>query len=648
MIPFAPLRRWPALATPGAHALRMILLAIPTLAVPTLAVPTLATTTLAGCTSEPDLSTTGTLSTADAALLQTRAMISSPGPVDGASNIVQSRRTLEPSPAPRTASSSPVYGVADLHNHQFAEYAYQGAWFHGTTLGPEGGDETWAGLSACDGNTPDGPQDHAMSYLNVLCGVAGWVTDDMCRHEDRTFGYAGGEQADLSYSGWPHATSWAHQQTWWGHLKAAHEDGLALTVVHAVNFETLCDIMEPSNYQYFYDCKDMGVVDLQLEAAKAFAAIHHDWVEIAYTPQDARRIHSEGKLVMVLAIEITDLFPTGEMDYAPMVYDAQGNLLDRGGVLTQLNYYYDQGVRSIQLAHELDSRFAGVALYSPVFKLVEAILKIQEQHPGELADVKIPGDGAPDLGMNLTPLGYNRKGLTDEGRILLQEMMRLGMLVDIAHLSHNSVEDVYAVAQENAYYPLFHSHAKLAEIMVLPGEQPLEKYTPDWVVEEVNATGGMIALRTFGAKVNSYAGSGVENNCDGSSRSFAQAVAYGDQALGAHLTLGVDFNGFADQTGPRFGEKSCAKAESESAQLEQQAQQDDAGTGTHFDRQGLGHMGLVGRGLLQDLRNVGLDTGNLEQSAEHVIQMWERSIDPNRTGPVGTPPTLHRRNTARR
>jgi microsomal dipeptidase-like Zn-dependent dipeptidase len=556
---------------------------------------------------------------------------------------------LEPTPTPAPPQDhAPVTGFADLHNHQFAEYAYQGAWYHGTTLGPEGGDDRWTGMAACDGNWPGGPQDHAMTYMNVLCDVAGLATDDMCVHTDRKYGYVDGARSDLNYSGWPHSTSWAHQQTWWGHLQDAHEDGLNITVVHMVNFKILCEVMEPGNYRYSYGCEDMGAVDLEIAAAKEFADLNADWVEIAYSPADARRIIHAGKLAMVLAIEITDLFPTGAMDDAPAVYDENGTLIDRGGVLTQLRRYYDLGVRTLQLGHELDSRFAGVAVYSPIFEVLDAIRTFKEQHPGELEDVALPGDGDPRYGFQLDEDGYNELGLTDDGKQLVQALMQLGMILDIAHLSYNSDRDVYALTKANRYYPIMHSHSKLSEIMVLPGEEALEKYTPDWVVDMLNATGGMAGLRTFSARVNTYPESGVENSCDGSTRSFVQAYAYADRELHLPVGLGVDFNGFTNQVDPRFGDAACNKAVDEVTQLDQQALQVDAGTGTDFDRIGLGHMGLVGRGLLDDMKALGADTRNLESSAEHFIRMWERAVDPDRSGPVGPPPVsadsdLHRK-----
>jgi len=563
---------------------------------------------------------------------------SSASPIEARGTRGAAERSRRSSRDGAEASGAILEGFADVHNHVFSEYAYQGAWYHGSIWGAEGGDEEGVGMSSCDGNRRGGPQDHAMSILNVICEVAGWGMDDVCLHQERTHGFVA-EGDPRNYTDWPNAMSFAHQQYWWGHLHDAWTDGLRLAVVHFTNFKILCDVLEPDNYRYDYNCEDMGAVDLQIEMAHAFVERHSSWMEIAYTPADARRIIGEGKLAVILAIEITDLFETGEMDYAPMVVDEQGEIIDRGGVLTQLQRYYDLGVRVMQIGHELDSRFAGVALYSQVYALLATLVEWQEAHPRAFAHLELPGDRSNNYGFDLDENGYNNVGLSEDGAILVQAMMDLGMIVDISHLSHKSTEDVFEIARANQYYPLFHSHAKLSDALSIDEDvYPLEKWTPRWIADRIRVTGGMVGLRTQNERVNTWPESGVANNCDGSSRSFAQHYALGDQGWRLPLAFAVDMNGFAQQTRPRFGPEACNSAPDTATQMDQQSQQTDAGTGTAFDRIGLGHIGLLGRGLLQDLKNLGLDTSNLEHSAESFVRMWERATDPSRSGPFGPPP----------
>ncbi|MCA9686613.1 MAG: hypothetical protein KC457_30890, partial [Myxococcales bacterium] len=53
------------------------------------------------------------------------------------------------------------------------------------------------------------------------------------------------------------------------------------------------------------------------------------------------------------------------------------------------------------------------------------------------------------------------------------------------------------------------------------------------------------------------------------------------------------------------------------------------------DAYGLGHVGLLGRGLLADMRGLGVDTARLDASAEAYIRMWERAEE--RAGALTAP-----------
>ena len=42
----------------------------------------------------------------------------------------------------------------------------------------------------------------------------------------------------------------------------------------------------------------------------------------------------------------------------------------------------------------------------------------------------------------------NNKGLTSAGKVAIKEMMKLGMLIDIDHMSDLSQEDTLAIAEQ--------------------------------------------------------------------------------------------------------------------------------------------------------------------------------------------------------
>ncbi|MGB1014892.1 MAG: membrane dipeptidase, partial [Nannocystaceae bacterium] len=283
------------------------------------------------------------------------------------------------------------------------------------------------------------------------------------------------------------------------------------------------------------------------------------------------------------------------------------------------------GVRTLQPVHQLDNRFGGAAPHNTIFQVA---LYAENCHID--TDCGLTTDTLT-LGFDVGADCKNTKGLTDEGKALVQEMIDRGMLLDAAHLSEKSVGDVRDIAVANDYYPIYLSHAHFRDIMI-PAKASEEKTTPPWVVEVVRQTGGMIGLRTAHEETNSYDASPVANSCHGSSRSFAQAYDFGRLGLKVPMGLGSDLNGFIQQTRPRFGPDACSASFPEEAacQARDERMSGPPRLGNGFDEAGLGHMGLL-TSLLDDLDALGSDTAPLRSSANDFVRMWERA-DGQRSG----------------
>lgn len=519
----------------------------------------------------------------------------------------------------------PLVGVADLHLHMFAEEGFGGGWFHGSYRGP--GEDA---LAPCDGGEPG---DHGrfrddlapllgsctqvpLSELATMVPLVAAIVDgggglvgefvsavpgsdgDTGAHADRTGGWPGLES-------WPRWDAIAHQQVWHEQLHAAWQAGLRVEVISAVSLDWLCRALPDENVEH-PECDEMADVTRQLELANAFDA-ENDWVEIARTPEDARRIVGEGKLAFILSVEASHLMRDG--DWRP-----------------QLDALYELGVRTLQIAHQLDSRFAGAAPHNTIFHVAQYAENCHIDTDCGLTT------GEVTLGFDVDADCRNVLGLTEDGRELVRAMFDRGMLVDAAHLSEQSVRDLHAIAVEYDYYPLYISHGHFREIMV-DDKAAEEKTTPAWVVEMIRETGGMFGLRTAHEEVYGYEPSPVDNACHGSSRSFAQAYDYGRMGLQVPIGLGSDLNGFIQQTRPRFGPDACSASFPIEAQC-QAATERASGPpplGTDFDEAGLGHIGTLGD-LLDDLDQLGTDTTPLRSSADDFVRMWERTAAPG--GPV--------------
>lgn len=517
-------------------------------------------------------------------------------------------------------------GYADLHLHMFTEDAFGGGWLHGEATGA-----AEVALAMCDGGVPG---DHAwlqddLSVLFTNCdqalideaaaasplfnailtlggaGISELISDipgtsgDTGLHEDRTGGWP-------ELEGWPRWDTIAHQQSWEGWLKDAYDSGLRVEIMSAVSLDWLCKAIKDENVER-PQCDEMDDVIVQLEKANAFAEAN-DWVEVALSAEDARRIVSEDKLALILSIEASHIF--GEDDW-----------------MQALDEVYALGVRTLQMVHQLDNRFGGAAPHNTIFHIAEF-----EESCHIDTDCGITNQNVT-LGFDVDANCRNVKGITAEGTGLLEEMMARGMLVDMAHMSEALVTDVHAIAVEHDYYPLYMSHGHFREIM-RPEKAKEEKTTPAWVIQMIRETGGMFGLRTAPNEVNSYDASPVANSCHGSTRSFAQAYDFGILGLDVSIGLGSDFNGFIQQTRPRFGPDACsASFEVEAAcQARDERQMGPAPLGSDLDDWGLAHIGLLGD-LIDELEALGSDVDPLRHSADDFVRMWERA-EGERAGPV--------------
>ena len=83
-------------------------------------------------------------------------------------------------------------------------------------------------------------------------------------------------------------------------------------------------------------------------------------------------------------------------------------------------------------------------------------------------------------------------GLTDFGRDVVVEMNRLGVLVDISHVSADTMRDAIATSQ----VPVIASHSNAYELA------PHPRNVPDDVLRQVGETGGVVMVNFYPAFVN--------------------------------------------------------------------------------------------------------------------------------------------------
>ena len=136
-------------------------------------------------------------------------------------------------------------------------------------------------------------------------------------------------------------------------------------------------------------------------------------------------------------------------------------------------------------------------------------------------------------------------GLSDDGKKLVQEMIKRRLLVDVHHMSRRAIADTYAIVEANQHYPIFISHGVLSEVREASDRHALAH--PLSTMKMVKRSGGMIGLRVGNHSMLQYSRSGVKNDCNATTKGFAQLYQLARVGLKVPVAMASDFHGFVTQ-----------------------------------------------------------------------------------------------------
>lgn len=492
-----------------------------------------------------------------------------------------------------------LWGFADLHAHLMAHLAFGGTGF-------------WGGVY-----DPDHPGETGMAHVIGSCEpIHGGLFD-----VNPELGHpAGGGWPDFVV--WPRFTTLVHQQAYIDWLYRAYQGGLRLVSCLAVNNEVLGIRSDPK-----LPTDDRSAVVRQVQAAKDMVAWidrqaggeGQGWIQIAYSAEEAAAIIRADKLAVVLGMEVDSFGNWRRLeDLATLSENNEDQA--RAMITAELNWLYGLGIRQITPIHLTDNAFGGTAIYMRFLDAANFFVTGRHYEVEDSWDsgirYRLDHDGADALddverlvvsqGSSLrkppkmsrrtlfqhlpsieevrdtvveavTGRGHaNVRGLTIYGIILLQEMMRRGMLIDIDHMSQKATDTALDMAEAHDY-PVVASHCWFRELTYsaevefepqhvdLYGTGDVHKVAHEAAksagqVERIARLGGIVApILNQGDvpdldRVLPDQSTKIMHTCAGSSSSWAEAYLYAVAKMGGRgVAMGSDINGAAGLPAPRFG-----------------------------------------------------------------------------------------------
>lgn len=181
------------------------------------------------------------------------------------------------------------------------------------------------------------------------------------------------------------------------------------------------------------DIKGFEAVEMtleQIDLVKRMTARYSTDLEMAYTAADIRRVHHAGRIASLIGIE-------------------GGHQINNS--LAVLRQMYDAGARYMTLTHSSSTLWADSATDNPAYH-------------------------------GLTPFGIE----------VVREMNRIGMLVDLSHVSPDTMKAALAAAVA----PVIYSHSSARALVDHP------RNVPDDVLRLVAANGGVVMVNFFPAYIS--------------------------------------------------------------------------------------------------------------------------------------------------
>lgn len=433
-----------------------------------------------------------------------------------------------------------------------------------------------------------------------------------------------------TFEGWPRHDSLTHEQIYYKWMERAWRGGLRMFTNLLVDNNQLCKIYPFKKNS----CNEMDGVRLQAKRIRELERYidaqsggpGEGWFRIVTDPFEARRVINEGKLAVVLGIEVSVPLDCGLTQDLPRCDTAQ---IEAG-----LDEVYDLGVRQMELTNKFDNAFSGVTgdagttgvvvnqgnfLETGRYWRMETCTE-DDGHAHDHTQMNLTDDaGIPpeitgrdalaggilslvgSLGVApLYPAGphCNVLGLSDLGEQMIRGMVERGMIFDPDHMSARARTEALDLIDELGHSGIISSHG----------------WADDTIYPRVYEAGGV---------VTPYAG-----DSEGFVEDWREHKEWADDRFYFGFGYGADTNGFGAQGGPRGADAPNPVTYPFTGFGGTTIDQQRSGTRVYdINTDGVAHYGLY-PDWIEDLRRLAGDEiiEDMARGAEAYLQMWERSI----------------------
>jgi microsomal dipeptidase-like Zn-dependent dipeptidase len=422
-----------------------------------------------------------------------------------------------------------------------------------------------------------------------------------------------------TFKDWPAYRSLTHEQVYYKGMERAWRSGLRLFVNLMVDNAQLCEVYPLKRNP----CNEMNTVRIEIQRIRELERYidaqnggpGKGWFRIVKDPYQARRTVNEGKLAVVLGMEVSKPFDCDVQNDQPAC--------DRKVITDWLNELESAGLRQFELVNKFDNALVGVAGDSGSTGVVTTVGNrgetgnffdyddCKDEHADRIPATQTPEhntDRLFEIYAQYAPGGLlpvygegpqcNKRGLTDLGEFAIREMMKRQMLVDPDHMSVLGRRQSLALTESQDYSGVVSSHS----------------WSTDDAYPRIFEAGGFNAP---------YAG-GSESFV----KQWKKLKEFRDSRYRFGVGYGADMNGFGGQ-GPPRGDDQPNKVQYPFKSWD---------GGTTFEKQkwgervwdintdGVAHYGLYAD-WVEDLRKLAGDeiVQDLAMGVEAYLQTWERA-----------------------